>query len=154
MFHRRWHLNSTKSFGTQIALAFICNIFPTPFKKMYCHMPISLALGLGVRGSLSSWGWKNTHNFMTFMPRPSTSPKIFWAAPNFFGRSSDEHMSAREFSHGLNQRENTLRDSLQKVITLHKARSLISLRLVQNACKNWAIGLGLTPWGPKYAQEP
>ena len=54
MFHRRWHLNSTKSFGTQIALAFICNICPTPFKKMNCHMPISLALCLGVRGSLNS----------------------------------------------------------------------------------------------------
>ena len=34
------------------------------------------------------------------------------------------------------QREITLRDSLQKFITLHKARSLISLRLVQNACRN------------------
>ena len=62
MFHRRWHLNSTKSFGTQIALAFICNICPTPFKKMNCHMPISLALGMGVRGSLNSWGWKKPNN--------------------------------------------------------------------------------------------
>ena len=57
-------------------------------------------------------------------------------------------------SMGNHQRENTLRDSLQKFITLHKARSPISLRLVQNACKNGAIGPGVTPRGPKYAQEP
>ena len=30
----------------------------------------------------------------------------------------------------------------------------ISLRLVQNACRNWVIALRVTPWGPKYAQEP
>ena len=47
------------------------------------------------------------------------------------------------------QRENTLRDSLQKFITLHKARSVhISLRLVQNACRNWATAPGVTPRGP------
>ena len=34
------------------------------------------------------------------------------------------------------QREITLRDSLQNFITLHKTRSAISLRLVQNACRN------------------
>ena len=39
--------------------------------------------------------------------------------------------------HGQGQRENTIRDSLQKFITLQNARSVgISLRLVQNACKN------------------
>jgi hypothetical protein len=46
----------------------------------------------------------------------------------------------------------TLRDSLQKLITLHKARSV--LRLVQNACRNWGITLGVTQRGPKYAQKP
>ena len=55
--------------------------------------------------------------------------------------------------HWLLHREITLRDSLQKFITLRKARSLY-LRLVQNACRNWAIALGVTPRGPKYAQEP
>ena len=56
--------------------------------------------------------------------------------------------------HTHTQREITLRDSLQNCITLHKARSVIFLRLVQNACRNWAIAPGVTPWGPKYAQEP
>ena len=52
------------------------------------------------------------------------------------------------------QREITLRDSLQKFITLHKARSAICLRLVQNACINRAIAPVVTPRGPKYAKEP
>lgn len=52
------------------------------------------------------------------------------------------------------QRENTIRDSLQKFITLHKARLVGGWRLVQNACRNWAIAPGVTQRGPKYAQEP
>ena len=43
----------------------------------------------------------------------------------------------RELLHG--QRETTLRDSLQKCITL---------------CRNWAIVPGVTERGPKYAKEP
>ena len=35
-----------------------------------------------------------------------------------------------------NQRDNTLRDTLQKFITLHKARLVGGWRLVQNACRN------------------
>ena len=57
-------------------------------------------------------------------------------------------------NNGLNQRENTIRDSLQKFITLHKARLVGGWRLVQNACRNWAIAPGVTQRGPKYAQEP
>ena len=52
------------------------------------------------------------------------------------------------------QREITLRDSLQNFYYSPQRKVSISLRLVQNTCRNWAIGLGVTPWGPKYAQEP
>ena len=46
-----------------------------------------------------------------------------------------------QYSAGRRQKEITLRDSLQKFITLHKARFGISLRLVQNTVRNYLHGL-------------
>ena len=36
----------------------------------------------------------------------------------------------------------------------NKIRKNPLLFLASHALKNWAIALGVTPWGPKYAQEP
>ena len=41
-----------------------------------------------------------------------------------------------------------------KIYYSPQSKISISLRLVQNACRNWAIALELTPRGPKHAQEP
>ena len=43
---------------------------------------------------------------------------------------------------------------LAKIYYSPQSKVSISLRLVQNSCRNWAIALGVTPPGPKFAQEP
>ena len=42
----------------------------------------------------------------------------------------------QELTHVYKDKTYILRDSLQKFITLHKAKVSIFLRLVQNACRN------------------
>ena len=42
---------------------------------------------------------------------------------------------------------------LAKIYYSPQSKVSISLRLVQKACRNWAIAPGVTPCGPKYAQE-
>ena len=43
---------------------------------------------------------------------------------------------------------------LSKIYYSPQSKVSIFLRLVQNACRNWAIALGVTQRGPKYAKEP
>ena len=54
----------------------------------------------------------------------------------------------------LHPKRNHTKRLLAKIYYSPQRKDNISLRLVQNACRNWAIALGVTPWGLKYAQEP
>ena len=43
---------------------------------------------------------------------------------------------------------------LYAVVDSEQNKKTPSFSLASHAPKKWAIALGVTPWGPKYAQEP
>ena len=54
----------------------------------------------------------------------------------------------------LEAKRNHTKRLLAKTYYPPQSKVIISLRLVQNACRNWAIAPGVIPRGPKYAQDP
>ena len=54
------------------------------------------------------------------------------------------------FSERNVSKRNHTKRLLAKVYYSPQSKVSISLRLVQNACRNWAIAQGVTPRGPKY----
>jgi hypothetical protein len=87
----------------------------------------------------TAWFWKPTSPMSVMLPKSSKCTNISAVEANLSTEKA--------------KRKHTKR-LLAKIYYSPLSKIIISLRLVQNACRNYAIALEVNPRGPKYDQEP